>query len=139
MLFEFARGPWVLLGVLCACVDRLWQGANDFQVTSKQRQRRPLRLAFIAPHLLLASLGALTALILGSRAGEARGYVLLILISALGSDLAASFALGLDHRLKRLPLGQLGRHYGLVAGALALVLLQELPLTWMAKPQVLSW
>jgi cellulose synthase (UDP-forming) len=123
ILFELARGPWVLLGVLCACVDRLWQGATDFQVTSKQRQRRPLRLAFIAPHLLLASLGALTALIFGSRAGEARGYVLLILISALCSALAASLALGLDHRLKRLPLGQLGRHYGLVGGALALVLL----------------
>jgi hypothetical protein len=113
----------VLAGVLTACVDRVSAGARDFRVTSKQQQRQPLRLTFITPHLAIAASGALLALLLGARAGEARGYVLLILISAFCSVLAAVLALGLDHRLKRLSLLQLGHHYGLVVGALALVVL----------------
>lgn len=123
MLFELTRGPWVLAGVLTACVDRVSAGARDFRVTSKQQQRQPLRLTFITPHLAIAVSGALLALLLGARAGEARGYVLLILISAFCSVLAAVLALGLDHRLKRLSVQQLGHHYGLVVGALALVVL----------------
>ncbi|NDC36074.1 MAG: glycosyltransferase, partial [Synechococcaceae bacterium WB9_2_112] len=104
MLFELTRGPWVLAGVLAACIDRVSAGARDFRVTSKQQQRQPLRLTFITPHLVIAASGALMALLLGARAGEARGYVLLILISAFCSVLAAVLALGLDHRLKRLSL-----------------------------------
>jgi hypothetical protein len=123
MLFELTRGPWVLAGVLTACVDRIWRGSRDFRVTSKQQELRPLKLTFITPHLLLACLGAIAALLLGPAAGEAKGYVLLVLISAFSSVAAAVLALGLDHRLKRLPLLQLGHHYGIVLGALALVLL----------------
>ncbi|MBM5802101.1 MAG: glycosyltransferase, partial [Cyanobacteria bacterium K_DeepCast_35m_m2_023] len=126
LLFEITRGPWVLAGVLSACVDCFWAGARDFRVTSKQKQRRPLRLTFLTPHLVLAVLGALSALVLGARAGEARGYVLLVLISALSFGVAAILALGLDHRLKRLPLDELVRHYGLVVGTLGLVLLAAL-------------
>jgi len=126
LLFEITRGPWVLAGVLSACVDCFWAGARDFRVTSKQKQRRPLRLTFLTPHLVLAVLGALSALVLGARAGEARGYVLLVLISALSFGVAAILALGLDHRLKRLPLEELVRHYGLVVGTLGLVLLAAL-------------
>jgi len=122
-LFELTRGPWVLAGVLTACVDRLWRGSHDFRVTSKQQQRRPLKLTFIAPHLVLACIGALSALLLGHAAGEAKGYVLLVLISSFCSVAAALLALGLDHRLKRLPWLQLGHHYGIVLGASALVLL----------------
>jgi cellulose synthase (UDP-forming) len=122
-LFELTRGPWVLAGVLSACVDRLTSGARDFRVTNKSKQHQPLRLAFITPHLLLAVLGATTALLLGARAGDAKGYVLLILISALSSVLAAVVALGLDHRLKRLSLSKLIHHYGLSLSALGLVLM----------------
>jgi cellulose synthase (UDP-forming) len=122
MLFEITRGPWVLAGVLSACMDRICRGAHDFRITSKQQQRRPLNLTFITPHLLLACIGALTALFLGHSAGEAKGYVLLVLISAFCSIAAALLALGLDHRVKRLPWLQLGHHYGTVLGVAVLVL-----------------
>lgn len=122
MLFEITRGPWVLAGVVSACIDRIWMGARDFRVTSKQKERRPLRLTFITPHLLLSFAGALTALILGAHAGEARGYVLLILISALSLVLATVLALALDHRLKKVPITQLTHQYGLVAMVFSLVL-----------------
>jgi cellulose synthase (UDP-forming) len=121
MLFEITRGPWVLAGVIAACMDRISRGVHDFRITSKQQHRRPLNLTFIAPHLVLACIGALTALLLGHSAGEAKGYVLLVLISASCSVAAALFALGLDHRLKRLSLSQLGHHYGIVLGAVALL------------------
>jgi hypothetical protein len=90
-------------------------------VTRKEQQIRPLKLTFITPHLILACIGALTALLLGHSAGDAKGYVLLVLISASSSAVAAVLALGLDHRLKRLPLFQLGYHYGIVLGVAALV------------------
>lgn len=122
MLFELTRGPWVLAGVLSACIDRISMGARDFRVTSKQKERRPLQLTFITPHLLLSLLGALAALCLGANAGAARGYVLLILISALTSVLAAVIALVLDHRLKQLPIAKLSHHYCLVAIAFGFVL-----------------
>lgn len=122
-LFELTRGPWVLAGALAACLDRFWCGDHDFRVTSKQQHRRPLNLTFIAPHLLLACIGALAALLLGHSAGEARGYVLLILISAFCSVVSALLALGLDHRVKRLRLLQLGSHYGIVLAAALLVIL----------------
>lgn len=122
MLFELTRGPWVLAGVMAACVDRFWCGSHDFRVTRKEQQIRPLKLTFITPHLILACIGALTALLLGHSAGDAKGYVLLVLISASSSAVAAVLALGLDHRLKRLPLFQLGYHYGIVLGVASLVL-----------------
>jgi cellulose synthase/poly-beta-1,6-N-acetylglucosamine synthase-like glycosyltransferase len=123
LLFELTRGPWVLAGVVFALVDQLWSGARDFRVTNKQAQHGPLRLKFIVPHLLLACLGAFTALLLGPTAGESKGYVLLVLISASFSVGAALLALGLDHRLKRLPWLQLAHHYGIVLGTSALVLM----------------
>jgi uncharacterized membrane protein YoaK (UPF0700 family) len=49
--------------------------------------------------------------------------VLLVLISAFCSVAAALLALGLDHRLKRLPLFELSHHYGIVIGACALVVM----------------
>lgn len=121
ILFEITRGPWVLAGVLTAFLDRIWCGGHDFRVTSKQWQHRPLRLAFITPHLALACIGALMAFLLGHSAGDARGYVLLVLISAFSLSAAALLALGLDHRLKRLSWFQLGYHYGSVLGVVTLV------------------
>jgi cellulose synthase (UDP-forming) len=121
MLFELTRGPWVLAGVLTACVDQIWRCAHDFRVTSKQQQTRPLKLTFITPHLTLACIGALTALLLGNSAGDAKGYVLLVLISAFSFAATAVLALGLDHRLKRLPWFQLRHHYATVLGVAALV------------------
>ena len=121
LLFEISRGPWVLAGVLSACVDQVWSGGRDFRVTNKQTPKYPLRLRFIAPHLVLGCLGAISALWLGPSAGESKGYVLLVLISAFCSITAALLALGLDHRLKQLPLLQLGRHYGIVLAACSLV------------------
>jgi hypothetical protein len=126
MLFELTRGPWVLAGVLAACADRFWLGAHDFRVTRKEQQIQPLKLTFITPHLTLACIGALTALLLGHTAGDAKGYVLLVLISASSSAAAAVLALGLDHRLKRLSLLQLGHHYGIVLGVAALVFFSAL-------------
>ena len=123
LLFELTRGPWVLAGVVFACVDQVWSGARDFRVTNKQKQHKPLQLKFITPHLVLACLGALAALWLGPNAGESEGYVLLALISAFFSIAAALLALGLDHRLKRLPLFQLSHHYGIVMGACGLVVM----------------
>jgi cellulose synthase (UDP-forming) len=121
MLFELTRGPWVLAGVCHACIDQIFKGARDFRVTSKQRENRPLQLTFITPHLFLSFTGALIALLLGANAGAARGYVLLILISALVSALSAIFAIALDQRLKELSIKKLGYHYGLVAIVLGLV------------------
>jgi len=123
LLFELTRGPWVLAGVVFACVDQVWSGARDFRVTNKQKKQQPLRLKFITPHLVLACLGALTALWLGPTAGESRGYVLLVLISAFCSISAALLALGLDHQLKQLPLLQLSHHYGVVMAAFGLVVM----------------
>jgi cellulose synthase (UDP-forming) len=122
MLFELTRGPWVLAGVVSACIDQVWKGARDFRVTSKHKERRPLHLTFITPHLLLSLVGALTALFLGANAGAAKGYVLLILISALSSVLAAVIALALDHRLKKLPIARLIHHYSLSAIAIGLII-----------------
>ena len=121
LLFEISRGPWVLAGVLSACVDQVWSGGSDFRVTNKQTPKYPLRLRFIAPHLVLGCLGAISALCLGPSAGESKGYVLLVLISAFCSITAALLALGLDHRFKQLPPLQLGRHYGIVLAACSLV------------------
>lgn len=121
MLFELTRGPWVFAGVIAACVDRIWCAAHDFRVTSKHKKLAPLKLLFITPHLTLACIGALTALSLGHSAGDAKGYVLLVMISAVGATAAAVLALGLDHRLKRLPFLQLGHHYGIVFGVAGLV------------------
>ena len=126
LLFEVSRGPWVLAGVLAAWRDRLWPGQSEFRVTRKGQQRQQLPLRSLMPHLLIALFGAAAALSLGHRAGEATGYVLLVLLSALLSALSVLCVVLLDRRFRLLGPLRHGHHALVALGAVAVVLLAAL-------------
>jgi len=103
VLYELGRGPWVLAGVIAACLDGLRRQGLDFKVTSKLSSVHPLRLRFISPHLGFSLLGTGAAMLLSHGAGEAKGYMLLLWISALASGCAGLVVVLLDLYHKHLP------------------------------------
>jgi cellulose synthase (UDP-forming) len=104
VLYELGRGPWVLAGVIAACLDCLRRQGLDFKVTSKLSSSHPLRLRFVSPHLGFSLIGTGAAMLLSQGAGEAKGYMLLLWISALSSGFAGLVVVLLDLYHKHLPL-----------------------------------
>ena len=75
-LFQMARWPWALLGVLHSAIGN-WTGFEfDFHVTPKGQGSKPISFRFLRPYLIIVAFSALP-LMLGVDGGAAHGYIIL--------------------------------------------------------------
>lgn len=117
MLFQLARWPWVLLGVVQGWAGSVLDRQFDFKVTPKGAAgARDLPLLSIAPHIALSVVASLSVLV-SPDPGPARGYYLLVVLSAATYS-AVTWAVTLLHlrENKALPLRRLAPHF-LAGGA----------------------
>jgi cellulose synthase (UDP-forming) len=82
IVFQFIRWPWVLWGVIIACISVLLNRELPFKVTPKGARIKPLSNTVIFPYTLIAIITAAIALFV-SRAGNASGYYYFALLNSV--------------------------------------------------------
>lgn len=90
VLFQFARWPWVMLGILAACRDALFKRQKDgFRVTRKGGQIvDKFPVAFLVPYALLTVLSGLPVILI-SDANYVTGYYFASAVNSLIYSLTA--------------------------------------------------
>ncbi len=123
MLFQIARWPWVLIGVVQGAVGSLLDRQFTFKVTPKgDGAERDLPLLSIAP-LLALTVCASSALVAAPDPGEASGYYVLLIVAAVTYAIA-SVAIVVLHLRENpgLPVRRLLPHLAAAGTAIALII-----------------
>ncbi len=91
VLFQLARWPWVLFGVIAAVVGRVRGRELDFSVTPKGTQGSKLSARTLAPYVLISGCSGLVVM-LQPDAGAANGYYFLAIATSLAYALLVCVA-----------------------------------------------
>jgi len=82
LLFQFARWPWVLLGVFDAIVSVIFRREIDFKVTPKGKMNiKPLEFKYIFPYIVMVLI-SVAAAIFGEDISSVRGYYYFAIFNA---------------------------------------------------------
>ncbi|WP_193200946.1 glycosyltransferase family 2 protein [Nostoc sp. MG11] len=130
IIFQIARGLWILAGIYSAFVSCMLGRELQFKITPKENLRNPLPMKAILPYLLLGSTACIITVLIGN-VKYAIGYYFLTLFSATSFIGVSAVALFLHHRETRLNLLSHATQYICVALGITLLLvasLKKLPL-----------
>jgi cellulose synthase (UDP-forming) len=122
-LFGLSRAPWVLAGVASGVRHALWPRPVNYRVTRKQLVSAPIPLTYLAPYLLVVSLGVGSTIFFGASSRFAQGYILLVLITASMFAIGALAVSVLSHRQGDRSLSRHLPHLSLAGCAVLITLL----------------
>jgi len=112
IVFQFIRWPWVLWGVMLACISVILNKELQFKVTPKGARIKPLPNTVIFPYTLIAIITATIALIV-SNAGNADGYYYFALLNSVSYCFVLVAIIILHYRENRLALnGYITKYLG---------------------------
>jgi cellulose synthase (UDP-forming) len=129
ILFQSARGLWILAGVYTAIVSSVLGRELQFKITPKDNLKTPLPIKAILPYLLLGSTACIVTILI-SNVKYATGYYFLCLLSATSLIGVATVTLFLHLWEARLKLKSHATHYFCVALGMTLLVgasLKKLP------------